>query len=127
MYDGASKHCAGVFYGGSGYQLAANLVFILFILAWAGGIDLIIFGGLKFFRLLRVSSGVEDEGMDASEHGLATGIYFLNILNYFMKYTFFLKPLFLGIAKKPKAATAPQRTPTPQPMTERQESDGLVD
>jgi hypothetical protein len=61
-----------LFYGGKGNQLTANLLFVLFVAAWTGGWSLIVFGALKQYGILRVSSDVEEEGMDSSEHG-ATG------------------------------------------------------
>jgi ammonium transporter, Amt family len=41
--DGSSRadHCAGIFYGGSGYQLASNICFILTIISWCGSLSLI--------------------------------------------------------------------------------------
>jgi Amt family ammonium transporter len=71
IYDGAEETCAGLFYGGAGNQLAANLLFVLFVAAWTGGWSLVVFGALKSKDLLRVSSDVEDEGMDSSEHGVS--------------------------------------------------------
>jgi Amt family ammonium transporter len=73
IYDGAEDECAGLFYGGSGAQLGANLVFVLFVFCWTGSCSLAVFGALKFAGLLRVSAEVEDEGMDSSEHGLPKG------------------------------------------------------
>ena len=72
IYEGAADTCAGLFYGGKGNQLTANLLFVLFVAAWTGGWSLIVFGALKQYGILRVSSDVEEEGMDSSEHG-ATG------------------------------------------------------
>ena len=71
IYDGAVDECAGAFYGGSGAQLGANIVFVLFVLCWTGSCSLVVFGGLKITGLLRVSAEVEEEGMDSSEHGIA--------------------------------------------------------
>jgi len=71
IYDGAADTCAGVFYGGAGNQLGANIVFTLFVLAWTGAWSLVVFSGLKYFGVLRVSSDVEDDGMDSSEHGVS--------------------------------------------------------
>ena len=41
--DGSSRvdHCAGLFYGGSGYQLGCNICFILTIISWCGCLSLI--------------------------------------------------------------------------------------
>jgi Amt family ammonium transporter len=71
IYDGAVDECAGAFYGGSGAQLGANIVFVLFVLCWTGACSLVVFGGLKVTGMLRVSAEVEDEGMDTSELGVS--------------------------------------------------------
>jgi len=68
IYDGADEKCQGLFYGG-GQQLGASFVFLLFVLAWAGGWSCLVFGALKAMGLLRISEEVEEEGMDSSEHG----------------------------------------------------------
>lgn len=62
----------GLFYkcdGNSGRQFAANIVFILAIIAWVGSMSFIMFSTLKYFDVLRVSASVEEEGLDISEHG----------------------------------------------------------
>ena len=67
--DRAEK-CAGVFYGGDGSMLAANITMLLAIIAWTGTCSTFVFGILYKLNLLRVSEEVEDEGMDISEHGI---------------------------------------------------------
>jgi len=69
IYEGAADTCAGLFYGGKGNQLTANLLFVLFVAAWTGGWSLVVFGALRAHGVLRVSAEVEEEGMDSSEHG----------------------------------------------------------
>lgn len=69
-WDGSADHCLGVFYGGSGSQLAANVTFICAVVAWVGLTCTLLFGGLKMLGVLRVDASVEDEGMDVSEHGM---------------------------------------------------------
>jgi len=68
MYDGAENTCQGLFYGG-GTQLGASMVFLIFVVAWAGGWACIIFGALKKFDLLRIPEEMEIAGMDLTEHG----------------------------------------------------------
>lgn len=69
-YFGArAKDCAGVFYGGDGSMLGANVVFVIAVLIWVGLTSLIVFGLLKACGLLRVDPSVEEQGMDSSEHG----------------------------------------------------------
>ena len=36
-----AQHCAGVFYGGDGNMLAANICYVLTIFAWAGALSFI--------------------------------------------------------------------------------------
>merc|ERR1711988_1446704 len=70
--DRAGK-CAGVFYGGDGSSLAAAVCFILADIAWTSFWSITVFGILSILpgELLRVTSAVEEAGMDASEHGVA--------------------------------------------------------
>jgi hypothetical protein len=71
IYEGAEDVCAGLFYGGEGKQLGANVAFCVFVLVWTGVCSLVVFMTLKCFGVLRVSSEVEDSGMDSSEHGVS--------------------------------------------------------
>jgi hypothetical protein len=59
-----------LFCGGAGNQLTANLLFCAFVLVWTGTWSLLVFSSLKAYGVLRVSTDVEDEGMDSSEHGV---------------------------------------------------------
>jgi len=68
-YSGRAEDCAGLFYGGNGGLLGANVLFILFLLAWVGGITTIVVYPIKCLNLLRVSEEVELAGMDDSKHG----------------------------------------------------------
>jgi Amt family ammonium transporter len=70
IYPGAETKCAGLWYGGHGAQLGAQITFVLFIVAWVGGLATFVFAGLKALKILRVAEEVEDEGLDASEHGV---------------------------------------------------------
>ncbi|GMI10309.1 hypothetical protein TrVE_jg4462 [Triparma verrucosa] len=68
-YSSRADKCAGIFYGGSGDMLAANLVFILAVIAWTGVLSTVLFLGCKFTIGVRVSTEVEENGMDDSKHG----------------------------------------------------------
>ena len=68
-FRGQAAKCAGLLYGGDGSQFTANLAFVVFVAVWVGATSLVLFGLLRLFGVLRVSDGVEDEGMDSSEHG----------------------------------------------------------
>ena len=59
----------GIFYGGSGELLGAQIVFILIHLAWVGTCSALIFFALKAIGILRVSVDVEEAGLDVSKHG----------------------------------------------------------
>ena len=67
--DRAAK-CAGVFYGGSGRMLGANLILLIMIILWTSMCSIVVFGSLSIMKVLRVSEEVEDAGMDSSEHGV---------------------------------------------------------
>ena len=68
-YSARATKCAGIFYGGTGDMLAANLVFILAILAWVGVLSTVLFMATKYTIGVRVSLEVEENGMDDSKHG----------------------------------------------------------
>lgn len=68
-FDDMPKFCSGVFYGGSGNQLLANLGFAALNTAWVGGNMTILFFTLSKLKLLRVSEETEEIGLDSSEHG----------------------------------------------------------
>ncbi|CAM9373511.1 unnamed protein product [Hapterophycus canaliculatus] len=67
-YDRADK-CAGAFYGGDGNAVAANLVFILAVIAWVVGTCMILFVTIKMTIGMRVNKEMEQIGMDDSKHG----------------------------------------------------------
>jgi len=67
----------GLFYGGGGKLLAANLIFILAVLAWTAALTFGVFAGLKVTIGIRVSEEVEMAGMDVSKHG-GTAFAFIN-------------------------------------------------
>lgn len=62
-YYGDGDKCKGLFYGGHGNALGANLVFILAVIAWVGTTSFVLFYGIK------KTIGDEDIGMDDSKHG----------------------------------------------------------
>ena len=68
-YYGEPDKCAGVFYGGQGNALAANLVFILAVLVWTGVTCMTLFICIKHTVGIRVTSEEEFIGMDDSKHG----------------------------------------------------------
>ena len=73
-YADRASECAGVFYGGNGSSLAANAVFVLAVLGWVGVTSAILFLVCYFTIGVRVSSDVEEAGMDDSKHGGKIGV-----------------------------------------------------
>lgn len=67
-YSDRSADCKGLLYGG-GAQFGANFVFVLAIIVWVSINSIMLFGGLKAMKMLRVSTEVEERGMDDSKHG----------------------------------------------------------
>ncbi|XP_069195389.1 putative ammonium transporter 1 [Procambarus clarkii] len=59
----------GIVYGGSAEVLAWNIVGALAIVAWSGGLCLLMFGSLRLLGLLRVPPEMEIAGMDILKHG----------------------------------------------------------
>jgi hypothetical protein len=49
--------------------LGWQLIGILVLVAWGVGFCLVLFGSLKYFKILRVDSTVEVQGMDSMKHG----------------------------------------------------------
>ncbi|MDR1372357.1 MAG: ammonium transporter [Dysgonamonadaceae bacterium] len=61
----------GLFYGGGGSLMSAQIIGAAIVGAWAAGTGFIIFKGLDMVFGLRVSRRVEEEGLDIYEHGEA--------------------------------------------------------
>jgi len=62
----------GLFYscdGNGGLQFAANLCFVLAVLAWSAFFGVVVFGILKALKCLRVDLETERIGLDTAEHG----------------------------------------------------------
>lgn len=70
-YDDAflGRDNAGLFYGGGGWQLLVQLVFVLIVLAWTLVTTGILFATLRRFGVLRVTAAEEARGLDLAEHG----------------------------------------------------------
>lgn len=58
-YYGGREDCAGAFYGGNGSAVAANIVFILAIIAWVGVTCTILFTAIKYTIGIRVPKEME--------------------------------------------------------------------
>jgi Amt family ammonium transporter len=77
-YGDRKDDCAGVFYGGKASgSFAAAWACVGVIIAWVGSTMAILFGAMKAAGILRVSSEIEDMGMDDSKHGGAHSDYHL--------------------------------------------------
>merc|ERR1719174_1772888 len=57
--DGETKYMT------TGDAIGANLAEVAFVIAWSGGLTLVIMGALKMAKVLRVEGEVEDTGMDS--------------------------------------------------------------
>lgn len=71
-YDYGDNTPCGLFYscnGNAGNQFAAQIVFVLAVFAWVGGLATALFLLIKATVGLRVSDEVEMMGMDAAKHG----------------------------------------------------------
>mmetsp|Transcript_31136 Transcript_31136/g.52571 ORF Transcript_31136/g.52571 Transcript_31136/m.52571 type:complete len:543 (-) Transcript_31136:219-1847(-) len=60
--------CAGIFYGGSGNQLGANIVFMLVAIPWNLATVGVLFKVCNHFGIMRVSRLVEMVGIDTMHH-----------------------------------------------------------
>jgi len=68
-YGIAGKDTYGAFYGGNGTLLGVNLLSILMIILWVGGLLGALFFVLHKMNLLRVKPEMELAGLDVSKHG----------------------------------------------------------
>uniref|UniRef100_A0A7S2QUY7 Ammonium transporter n=1 Tax=Triparma pacifica TaxID=91992 RepID=A0A7S2QUY7_9STRA len=68
-YSARAAKCAGIFEGGDGSMLAANVVFIIAVILWVGITSTLLFLGCKMTIGVRVFLEVEENGMDDSKHG----------------------------------------------------------
>ena len=68
-YSTRADKCAGIFYGGDGSTLLANVCFILTIICWTGAMASIMFATLNMFGKLRLSDEDQMIGLDIVEHG----------------------------------------------------------
>jgi len=64
MQDGDGKCQTGI----GGAAVAAQLVLVLSVIAWAGSLSALAFLGLKVLGLLRIDEDTEDQGIDAKQH-----------------------------------------------------------
>jgi len=64
-----AKATYGAFYGGTGHLLGCQVLGIVVITAWVGGIMFALFFTLHMLGLLRVKPEVELAGLDVSKHG----------------------------------------------------------
>lgn len=62
-FEDRSDKCAGLLYGGSGRSMAANLVFLVAVVAWVGLATLFLFVVTKLTIGIRVSKQQEIDGM----------------------------------------------------------------
>ncbi|CAM9899700.1 unnamed protein product, partial [Heterosigma akashiwo] len=67
-YSARAARCAGVFYGGDGSALGAQVAYVAAVVAWAAAAGLGVFLLARHTIGLRVSREVESKGMD-SKHG----------------------------------------------------------
>ena len=58
-YYGEPSKCKGAFYGGDGSAVAANLVFILAVIAWTCGTCMTLFMAIKMTIGMRVDKEME--------------------------------------------------------------------
>ena len=70
VYYGEPDKCSGIFYGGDGSTLLANVVFVLAVLVWVSTTCMALFIGIDKTFGMRVDEESEKMGMDASKHGV---------------------------------------------------------
>ncbi|KAG5176492.1 ammonium transporter [Tribonema minus] len=69
VIGGREQTCCGAFYGCSGDQLGAQLAFLVVIVCWVGTLVAATFFVAKVTVGLRLTTDIEDVGMDLSKHG----------------------------------------------------------
>lgn len=68
-YGNSLDAAKGAFYGGDGSLLGVNILGIIMITLWVGGMLGALFFGLNMMGLLRVDQSMELAGLDVSKHG----------------------------------------------------------
>ena len=74
VYYGEPDKCSGLFYGGDGSTLLANVMFILVVLLWTGFTCMALFMGIDKIFGMRVDEESEKLGMDISKHGVMEAV-----------------------------------------------------
>jgi len=69
FYSNRASKCCGGFYGCGGSQFGANFVFLIVIVGFTGICSFLMYSLARYTVGLRVSSEVENVGMDVSKHG----------------------------------------------------------
>jgi len=70
LWVGLAATDGGLFFGGGGQLLVAQLIGIVGVAAWVAVSTAVLFGTLKALGQLRVSEEEEIEGLDVHEHGI---------------------------------------------------------
>lgn len=75
VYGGAADRPYGLFMGGGGKLLAAQIIEVLVIAGWVSATMIPLFILLSRFKLLRISPEDEIAGMDVTRHGGTAYLY----------------------------------------------------
>lgn len=62
--------CAGIFYGGDGNQLLANIIGGIVMMLWSAALSSLVYYILKHFEILRVPDAAQELGVDEAMHTL---------------------------------------------------------
>lgn len=72
LFSNSESVGKGLFYGGGLHQLLIQLLGVVSVMAWVGIVMTVVFNVIKATIGLRVSAKEEVEGLDVTEHGMAS-------------------------------------------------------
>ena len=117
----------GLFYGGGFHQLGLQLLGFVTVAAWAAVGMIIVFAIIKAIFGLRVSEEEELEGLDSSEHGLASAYSGFSIIDMSNATMLANENTNLGVAEYDKASEAQKNASVPvENMAETLSQAGVV-
>ena len=105
--------CVGLFYGGGFHQLGVQLLGFAAVASWAAIGMIIVFSSIKAIFGLRVSEEEEIEGLDLTEHGLASAYSGFAIMDVNSQTMSANENTNLGVSDYDKASEAQKKASVP--------------
>lgn len=118
----------GLFYGGGFHQLGMQLLGFAAVAAWTVVMMIIVFSIIKAIFGLRVSEAEELEGLDSTEHGLASAYSGFSIVDMSSAMMSENENTSLGVSEYNKASEAQRKASVPVVDTSKQMKEaGIIE